>query len=78
MKFVPFFRIMNIIFNKISYSDVDYIDNIASQIFTKSSLNWGVSSTHLKLFTGNVYEIDHLCQWFTSQHLRYNESLFLS
>ena len=44
----------------------------------KSSLNSDVSSAHLKWFTDNFIDINYMYKFFTSQQLRYDESLFLS
>ena len=44
----------------------------------KSSLNSDVSSAHLKWFTDNFFDINYMYKFFTSQQLRYDESLFLS
>ena len=44
----------------------------------KSSLNSDVPSTHLKLPKGNFWDIAHPYKLFTSNYLRYDDSLFMS
>ena len=46
--------------------------------FMKSSLILDPFSTQIKSPTGNFRDIAHPCKLFTSQYLRYNDSLFLS
>ena len=48
------------------------------QFLTKSSLNLEVSLIHSKLFTGSFCNIAQPHKLFTSQYLRYDDSLFLS
>ena len=46
-------------------------------LFIKNLSNSEISSTHLKSFTGIFYDIAQPCKSFTSQYLRYDDSLFL-
>ena len=65
-------RILNINFGKISFMTFSII------LFMKSSLNLTVSLIHSKLFTGSFCNISQPYKLYTSQYLRYDDSLFYS
>ena len=72
MQFLYFFQILSINLKNITYF------TFSLQFFMKTSLNCEVSSTHLKLYVGSICIITQSYKLFTSQYLRYGNSLFFS